>query len=242
MKKNFIVALALMIIVSTFSIAFADTPLKDQKQEFNLIEYLETNNVNSLDELESVILENTTDSDVMNSINTESVMSSLSKSNSVIEFYIDIDKENELVYVTEVTSSEIQVPQSSKSIIASTNGIVYGKAASAEKNVYSAVGMKVFTVKSEGDFHYDKSSYCKVVEAEGYFTSSFLSMWESSCWIDDRDLGSTAYVKTYGTANLKLSVAETLGINLTFQTMEYKLKLVCDMYGNISSEWEQEVN
>ena len=245
MKKLFTFALALMLITSTFTGSYAQASSLHTENNFNLLAYLESHDVHSIAELESVIARNTSDPEIHKSLDTlapKAMFSTLSNNEKIEEFKLEIDPQNELVVVTQVISTENAQPLLNKMALASTRATIYSKGATATKKVYSAVGMKIFTVKSEGEFQYDKSSYCKVTEAEGYFTSSFMSMWDSNCWIDDRDLGSTAYVKTYGTANLKLSVAEVLGINLTFQTIEYKLKLICDKYGNITSDWSEELN
>lgn len=229
MKKILTLALSIIIIVMGSKVSAAQAEINGK---FNLIEFLESNSVESKYELEKIIATNT-----KNNINGP-VNKATAELGTIDEFNIEIDKKNELVYVTQIISAEHQVPK----VFKAARSTLYNKSATATKDVYSIAGLKIFTIKSEGEFQYDKNRSCTVTDSSGFFTSSFLSMWDSACSVDDRSSGSTAYVKTYGTAYLKLDIAETLGISLTFQSFEYRLKLICDQYGKISSEWDESMN
>lgn len=240
MKKTFILAIVLMMIISTYSVSFANEPPKEIKEEFNLIEYLENNELGSIAELEEIILEKSTNDEVLKSINTVAVKAITRKLDKVEEFTIEIDKENELLYVTEIVSSEIEVPKMFERTVELARSTIYSKRSTSTQSAYSWAGVKIFSVITEGRFEYDKSSYCKVIDSEGYFVEPFLGLWNSVCSVSDRDLGTTAYVKTYGTANLNLGIAEIFGINLNFQTCRYNLQLTCDRYGSVSTSWDLE--
>ncbi len=234
---SFVVAMVMMIGIVVPS--YADKTLAsniENKDAFNLIEYVDNNKVHSISELENIIAINSNDERVLKSLNNDFSSRLAQNNEKVDDFKIEIDRKNNNIIVTEVKSKE------NKNMCNMQRKIYYTKRAYAKKNVYSSAGFKIFTVKTKGEFEYDRESYCKINEAEGYFNSSFLSIWDSNCWVDDRELGNRAYVKTYGTANLKVSVAQILGINLTFQTADYSLKLYCNKYGTISTYWDIDFN
>ena len=224
MKKFISIILSLLMLFTMSVTAFAaEQPESQTNTDFNLIEYLKENPVSTKSEFLSAILENGSD------LAVASISSAVpaSTQNGTEEFSYIIDEESQLVYVKTLWKGEEKQVQTTKAA-----GTVWQVDASTQYEAYSIVGIHVFTVTTSGTFEYDMSSYCKVIKSQGFFNPAFLSLWSASTWISPGNYTTkSAYIDTYGTANLNFSIAEILGITLNFQSVNYTLELTCDHMG-----------
>lgn len=248
MRKTLIFLVIFAIMLSPIGDAYAQVKENQEEKEFNLIDYLKDNEVQSIEELEYIIQVNTTSNynvyDRNNDFATIKRQSDnderrIDQNSKVTQFNVDINEKAEIVIVTELSSTEesyssVANSRSSLSMRSDTTGYRWH---TVSQYAYSKFGGELFKVKSRGRFKYNFEDTVVVLESETYFTPSFFSAYESSVSKEVGGTGGSAYVKAYGTAVCKLSIAEMIGINITLQAAEYSLKLNCDVNGNSSYSW-----
>lgn len=168
----------------------------DSESEFSLIKYLETHEVENYSDFEAVI----------SAVSPESIDSI--DSESVADFCINIDYENQIVSV--LTDEE---PIITSSGVSDTVSCSY----------YNDLGFKIFTISITGYFTYS-SGWCYTSSASGSYTRASLSTWTSTPTISSGNFTSTvAYARISGTA--------TSGSN----NLNYSLTLTCDDDGDLNS-------
>lgn len=238
MKKIFTaMVLIVTLLLTNFTVSAAEKIERLEESDFNLAYYLETNKVSSRQEIENAIVSKTSNKAVLDSILYSNDKQS-SEESIVSDFRVDIDEKSEMIFVTEVYSTpERVITSEAEKKGTAKSGTVYGRMFTAERSAYSYLGYKCYTVRTIGDFNYDKLSYCIAVQEEGYFIPNNFSIYSSSPWIGSADLGETAYVKTYGTATAEIALAKLLGINLVWDSDVYKLQITCDKMGDEDIYW-----
>lgn len=167
--------------------------------DFDLIEYCETHQIQSKEEFQSVLdyyVPQGGQDDDPDPIEGEEIS---------FEIIIDYDYQT----VTAVTLYEITGNRATKS-------------GSVSADTYSSVGIKLFTVTTNGTFNYT-SSNVNTTSASGSFTPATLSPWTSTPTISSGKVNGKAYARTSGTATF-------LGSSIS-----YSLTLTCDKSGNLGS-------
>ena len=167
--------------------------------EFNLIEYCETHEIQSKEEFQSILdyyVPQGGQDDDPDPIEGEEIS---------FEIRIDYDSQT----VTTVTLYEIIGNRATKS-------------GSVSADTYSSVGIKLFTVTTNGSFNYT-SSNVYTTSASGSFNPATLSPWTSTPTISSGKVNGKAYARTSGTATF-------LGSSIS-----YSLTLTCDTSGNLGS-------
>ncbi len=167
---------------------------------FNLIDYCETHDIKSRTEFQSILELYVPQSEL------ENVSYEFSEYEEE-SFEISIDYEEQTVSTITIYSAE------------STRGTRSG---SAVQDVYSGVGIKIYSVTVRGTFTYG-SGNVSTTSASGSFDPATLSPWTSNPTISSGKTGSKAYARISGTATW-------LG-----NTSSYCLTLTCDTEGNLDS-------
>ncbi len=192
MKKIFAILLTIAILCATGG--WSNPQANKDKTQFSLIRYLETHEIENYSEFEALIA----------SVSPESIEDI--DSDSVSDFRINIDYENQLVIVT-----TLETPLVRSDSVGDT----------AYKSYYSDLGLKIFTVSVTGRFNY-YTGYCSTSSASGSFNREPLSTWTSTPTISTGNFSSTvAYARISGTA--------TSGSSST----SYCLTLTCDDSGDM---------
>lgn len=167
-----IIALLLTLSVLSGMGGLSDNSSSDRSDGFNLIEYLDTHKVQSLEEFQEVI-----------ELNTDYSVPEYSM-DEISDYDIDIDYENNLVCVTTIGMS------SSKSDVSN----------SASKDYYTDIGSLIFSINVSGTFRYSYYS-CTVLSKEGGYSRPAYSTWTSTPTIGSGNFSATeAYVGISGTA------------------------------------------
>lgn len=150
----------------------------ESETEFSLINYIETHEVQSYEEFETII----------SSVSPEDADEI--DSDSVKDFSISIDYDNKIVTVTTVEEALVR-----------GNGV----GDTASRSYYSDVGKKIFTISLTADFTY-YTGYCSTTSASGSYTRAYLSTWTSTPTISSGNYSaSVAYARISGTATSGLS-------------------------------------
>ena len=190
MKK--ILAIVLTIVVLCAMGGWSNPQDNNDETQFSLIQYLETHEIENYSEFEDLIA----------SVSPESV----EDIDSVSDFSINIDYDNQLVIVTTLEKSLVRSGSVSDT---------------AYKSYYSDLGLKIFTVSVTGRFNYS-TGYCSTASASGSFKREPLSTWTSTPTISTGNFSSTvAYARISGTA--------TSGSSST----SYCLTMTCDDSGDL---------
>lgn len=183
MKKTMAIVLTIVTIFAAGGIL--NSKSRVEASEFNLIDYLETHKVESYDEFEDLISTVSPDS-----IDTHPI-------NSVTDFKINIDYDNQLVYVDLIVKPVV---------------LASGVTNTASRNYYSSVGKKIFQISITGRFTYSSGS-CSTTSASGSFSPATLSTWNSTPTISTGNTSSSvAYARISGTAR---SGANSINYSLT---------------------------
>lgn len=165
----------------------ANPPIPDNGDDNRLIDYIESNEINSYEDF----------IDVIRVLSPESVDENEGISD-IDSFNIDIDYDNMLVSV--ITERYIS----------------YGKSSSAgrgvSKSYYTSDGIIIFTVSVEGTFSYS-SGTCTTTSARGSFSRTGVSLWSSTPLITSGNINAKiAYARISGTAT---SGSESVYYSLT---------------------------
>lgn len=177
------------------------------ESEFSLIEYLETHEVTTRDELLEVLQMNT-NSPVCVNTHTLTYVSDLEEEE--VDFRVSIDYENQLVEVD--TVYELATANSTRS-------------GSATHETYSDLGVLLYTLTINGTFSYNASS-CTNTARSGSYTKGSLSFWSSTPTISHGNITTTkAYARISGTATFLLD------------SSTYRLTLMCDTSGKLTSSF-----
>ena len=143
----------------------------ENETEFSLINYLETHEVQSYEEFETII----------SSVSPEDA----DEIDSVKDFSISIDYDNKIVAVTTVEEALVR-----------GNGV----GDTASRSYYSDVGKKIFTISLTADFSY-YTGHCSTISASGSYTRAYLSTWTSTPTISTGNFSpDVAYARISGTA------------------------------------------
>lgn len=234
MKRLLVGMTTALMMMGSASVFAADVKKSvPSSNSFNMVEYLQSNNVTSEEEFESVILANGSDSAV-ESLSLETKYSTSDTMCTNDDFSYRIDEESQtIITTTKKSNSESNNIRSS----------LWLTTTEYEASVYSWCGIEVFTVTTYGEFLHKPSSFVDVQKSRGYFNPSFLSLWTGSEWTDTGNNynNTKAYVETRGTANLSLSIADILGLSFNWQTANYALEVTCDTYGNTYADFDLSV-
>jgi len=177
MKKIISLAMSVLMILSLAGTSFAS------EKKFDLIEYLESNKVESHAELMDVLSQ--TSGYPLESMQTYS-QKTFDEENEIL-FDYSIDYENNVVEVDTVY------------LTAQTNST---KSASAYHETYSTSGYLMYTVRVNGTFSYNSTS-CTTTSKSGSFTKGTGSLWSSTPSITSGRISSTkAYARISGEAKL----------------------------------------
>jgi|GEM_PF-1935103 len=180
MKKLISLAIAILMFTSSTVSAFADTANDD----FDLIEYVEVNNIDSRDEVIAAIEENTGVELHLDEIDGAAIVST----------EIETDHENNLVYVVTTTSEFAATTATSKTY-----------SASSKKEVFSGTGALLYTISISAKFKYTSGVSCSVSDAAGNFKASSGSLWKSTPKISSGKITTKkAYAQVSGTAKTLL--------------------------------------
>ena len=164
-----------------------DPPIPDNGTDNSLIDYIESNEIESYEEFISVIQELSPES-----VDTDENL------DSITSFHIDIDYDCMLVSVT--TISEV------------VSNRATGASSSANKSYYTSSGYKIFTVSVNGSFRYSSGS-CSTTSANGSYNRNTLSSWTSTPLITSGNINAKiAYARISGTAT---SGSESVYYSLT---------------------------
>ncbi len=195
----------LLTLVTIFT--FSNSVFAQEVENFDLIEYLENNEVDSYSEFIDVIRDNSPE------VPMSTVLYSLTyvnDQNEEISFRYEIDYDNQLV--------EIDTVYLSVAAGTTTSG-------SAVHETYSSAGLLIFTVRVNGTF-YRTTQSCSTQSKTGSFIPGHNSSWSSTPILSSGSFSSTkAYARIYGTASWLL------------QSKTYQLTLVCDNLGNLTSTY-----
>lgn len=194
MKK----VLATLLTISTLLVTGGWTNPESCKNEaeFSLIDYLETHTVESYEEFEEVI----------RSVSPDSV--SDIDPNSVAEFSISIDYENQIVAVTTIEEPVVTSTDTGNTVSCS---------------YYNDLSIMIFTISVTGRFRYS-SGMCVTISSSGSFSKPFLSTWASTPTISSGNNSATvAYARISGTATSGSS------------SINYSLTLTCNDSGSFGS-------
>lgn len=183
--------------------------LASEIKSFDLINYLEENEVKSHDEFVQILSENCQNLPVSMYTYSLTYVSDFEE----VDFKINIDYErNEVIVDT--------VYQEVSAATGSTSG-------SATKEVYSGVGALIYTLCVTGTFSRTSTS-CSAISGRADFTPGTLSIWTSSPSVTTGNTTTRkAYVRMSGTATS------------LFQSREYKLTLYCDSSGTLTSSYSE---
>lgn len=174
MKK--ILATLLTISVMFVIGGVPDASCRASGTGFSLIEYLETNEVNSYSEFMDVIQTYGQCSETEDEINPD----------DITYFDIEIDYDEMIVSVTTMREASYDRSQ--------------GASNSASRSYYTDEGIKIFTISVSGSFSY-MTGYCNVLSRDGSFTKPSYSTWTSTPTITSGNItASKAYVRIYGIA------------------------------------------
>ena len=192
-----------LLMLGTFVLFYGGVCNADEINEtdgFDLIDYCETHDIKSRTEFQRILELYVPQSEIEN----------ISYEYSEYEeesFEVSIDYEEQTVSTITIYSAE------------STRGTRSG---SAVQDVYSGVGIKIYSVTVRGKFTYG-SGNVSTTSASGSFDPAALSPWTSTPTISSGKIGSKAYARISGTASW-------LG-----NTSSYCLTLTCDTEGNLDS-------
>lgn len=177
-----------------------------EKNGFNLIDYLENNEVTSNAELCEVIAMNS--GELPMTMYTQSLTYVNDFSEEEISFNYVINYENQTVEFDTVYQ---------------LSATTYTTAGRATHEVYSDIGKLLYTINVTGSFaRTTQSVSCS--SKSGSFTQAVGSTWTSTAAVSSGNYSRTqAYARTYGTAQSLL------------QSKTYQLTLVCDTAGTLSS-------
>lgn len=192
-----------LLMAGTFVLLYGRVCSADEingTDAFNLIDYCETHDIKSRTEFQSILELYVPQSEL------ENVSYEFSEYEEE-SFEISIDYEEQTVSTITIYSAE------------STRGTRSG---SAVQDVYSGVGIKIYSVTVRGTFTYG-SGNVSTTSASGSFDPATLSPWTSNPTISSGKTGSKAYARISGTATW-------LG-----NTSSYCLTLTCDTEGNLDS-------
>lgn len=193
MKK----AVATLLTIATLFVMGGWTNPHSNKveNEFSLIDYLETHEIGSYSEFEAII----------DSVSPESTRDS--SSDSVTDFNVDIDYDNNIVSVVVVEEP----------VITSS-----GTGNTVSRSYYNDLGIKIFTISLTAYFHYSTGSVY-TASASGSFSPAALSTWSSTPTISTGNYTSTlAYARISGTATSGSS------------SLNYSLTMTCDDTGELN--------
>lgn len=189
-------ALAVLLTIAILCVLGGWTTPVNTYNKCSLIDYLETHEVESYAEFQEII----------RSVSPESVDEKAS--NLVMDFSINIDYDNRIVYVTTIEESADPSANANKT---------------ASRSYYNDFYVKIFTISVTGNFRYS-SGHCSTTSANGSFTKPFYSTWSSTPTISTGNISpSIAYARISGTA--------TNGTNST----NYILTLTCNDSGQFGT-------
>ena len=172
MKKTIASLLTIAILSGTGGYSVAASSVNPGS--FNLVEYIETHEIQSLEEFQEII-ETNTDYNAPE-YNTEEIS----------YFDISVDYDSYTVCVT-----TMGYPSVYRATEVSN---------SAKKDYYSSIGIRIFTINVSGRFSYTSSS-CTNISKSGGFTKPIYSVWTSTPSVTSGHISSTkAYARTSGTA------------------------------------------
>jgi len=166
------IALVLTIGVLSGVGGVSDYPSSESSNDFNLVEYLDTHKIQSLEEFQEVI-----------ELNTDYSVPDYSM-DDISDYDIDIDYDNNIVCVTtvEISSSKTDISDS------------------ASKDYYNEFGALIFSIHVSGTFRYSYYS-CTVLSKSGGYSKPAYSYWSSTPTIGSGNFSaSEAYVGISGTA------------------------------------------
>ena len=168
------IATVLRITVLSVMGGLSAAPVSDNSTGFDLVKYIATHEIQSLEEFQEVIETNT--DYTAPEYNTEEIS----------YFDICIDYESYTVCVTTMGyQSNTRATEVSNS---------------ASKDYYSSSGAKIFTITVSGRFSYTSNS-CTNISKSGGFSHPFYSLWTSTPSVTSGHINSTkAYARTSGTA------------------------------------------
>lgn len=168
--------------------------------DFNLIEYCETHEIHSRGEFQAVLdyyVPQGESSNSSNPIDCEELS---------FELYIDYDNQTvstDTLYLTDTNRGT--------------------KSGSVSREVYSSLGIKLYTITVHGTFSYS-SNNVSTTSASGSFTPAPLSLWTSTPVISSGKINDKAFARISGTASI-----------LGGTTRNYSLTLTCDTNGTLDS-------
>ncbi len=180
---------AIVVVCFVFSIA-GIVSASDQKL-FDLIDYLQKNDVDSRAELQYIL-------------NAYVVDYASAKTNTGDEvfFEIEIDEDKQIVEVTTIYE------------ISATS---YTTSGSVSHEVFSSTGSLIYTIVTAGTFSWN-SQVCSTTSASGSFQPASGSTWSSAPTISRGNLSRTqAYARTSGTARSGL-LSNTYNLTLICNT------------------------
>lgn len=187
MKKLF----ATLLTISTLFVmgGYNSVSADEISDDFNLINYLETHEIDSYEEF----------IDIIEVVSPESIDENEDTSN--IELCnIEIDYDSMTVSV--LTMEE------------SISGRAYGASNNATKSYYTSSGIKIFTIYIEGTFKYSSGS-CSTISCSGNLTKPIYSLWTSTPTISSGNITTKkAYARISGTATSGAS-SVTYSLTLT---------------------------
>ena len=166
---------------------------------FNLIDYCETHNIETRSEFQDILDYYAPQDDVDGFCDFSD--------EDEVSFEIFIDYDEQTVSTITVYSGE------------STRGTRSG---SAVQDVYSGVGILIYSVTVHGRFNYGSGSV-STISASGSFDPAYMSPWTSTPTISSGKEDGKAYARISGTATW-------LG-----NTSSYCLTLTCDTSGNLEN-------
>lgn len=201
MKKLVIVFMTFLLMISNVASVFAD-----ERQDFNLIEYLEENDISSNAEFIRLLVSHNCCSAM--TLYTESLTSVNDLNNEEISFSYEIDYQKQTIEVDTVYL---------------TNALSNSVSGRATHDTYSVNGKLVYTVTVIGSFSVN-AQMVTCYSKSGSFVPGVGSSWTSTPLFSSGNYSSLrAYARTYGVASS------------SSQVNNYQLTLVCDATGTLSS-------
>ena len=144
-------------------------------EPFNLIEYCKENEIQSEEELQTVL---------ETYVGESNIITGDELSDTEVSFELIIDEVNQLVITTTVYESD------------RLRGSVSGYTTQKYRN---NLGILIFEVRVDASFSYNGST-CSTTSATATYTPAPLSSWSSSPSVTSGKSGSRAYGRAYGTA------------------------------------------
>lgn len=164
-----LLTLAAFIVTGGYPVAASQV----ESDDFNLVEYIENNEIQNPEEFNKVI-------------ETYTEYSSPEYSSESISYFkVNIDHDRNIVCVTTMGVSQTKGTETSNK---------------ATRDYYNDIGAKIFTISVTGRFSYSTGS-CTTISKSGSFTKPFYSTWSSTPAVTSGNINaSKAYAKISGSA------------------------------------------